>query len=306
MNIPLFDAHCDTAFRIFERSERLRENSGHIDLARSGRYLPYAQFFAFWANKRGFDHFMDMYNYFRPQLDGGSIALCVTGAELEAAGNAGVAAAILSVEGGELLDCSVERLRDAHRLGVRAVNITWNYDNELSGSRAGSGGGLTSKGFEFVREMAALHMLTDVSHISDRGFFDVCETVSGPFIASHSNSRSVCDHKRNLTDDMFKALRDSGGVAGINLYPYFLNGTKNAACEHALRHIFHLLELGGEKSICLGCDFDGIDDTPSDIEDLTGMVKLYDVLSEHGVGRSTLLDIFYNNLMRVVKETCDM
>ena len=136
-------------------------------------------------------------------------AFCRTGAEAEAAFRSGRRAAFLSVEGAELLDCSLERLEEAHAMGVRAVNPTWNHVNALSGTNAEEPErGLTPQGRVFVRKMERLGMLVDVSHLSDPGFWDVAEELSGPFFASHSNARAVFSHPRNLTDEQFTAIID--------------------------------------------------------------------------------------------------
>lgn len=170
-------------------------------------------------------------------------AFCRTGAEAEAAFRSGRRAAFLSVEGAELLDCSLERLEEAHAMGVRAVNPTWNHVNALSGTNAEEPErGLTPQGRVFVRKMERLGMLVDVSHLSDPGFWDVAEELSGPFFASHSNARAVFSHPRNLTDEQFTAIIDHNGVVGLNLYANFLG--ERADLDTAIAHLEHCWSWG--------------------------------------------------------------
>ena len=115
----------------------------------------------------------------------------------------------------------------------------WNEQNPLTGSHV-TGGGLTDMGREFVREAQRLGMLVDVSHISDEGFWDIMKITEAPVIATHSNSRAVCDVSRNLTDDMFKAICQTGGVAGFNMYTDFIGKKPDLEDECPEKHQFRV------------------------------------------------------------------
>lgn len=301
MEMPLFDAHCDTAFRTLEKGEGLYRNSGHTDLRRGGEYKPRVQVYAI------FDEGGDLRAKYRRQLfhlksqlemNSGIVSLCTSKADILKTISQGRQAAVISVEGAELLGCGEEGLREAYKDGVRAVNITWNHENALSGSNAeGTDRGLTPAGRDFVRRCSKLGVIVDLSHISDPGFWDTLETAEGQIMASHSNSRAVCAHRRNLTDDMFRALMARGGVAGINLYAEFLG--ENADIETVVRHIGHFLELGGERNIGIGADFDGCDRLPRGIRGIQDMGRLYEALLNRGVPKNVADDIFFNNFMRI-------
>jgi membrane dipeptidase len=134
-------------------------------------------------------------------------------------------------------------------------------------------------------------VIADVSHLSDRGFDDVAKTINTPFIATHSDSRKICDNKRNLTDGQFKEIVRRGGVVGLNLFPAFLGGgSVDAVC----RHVDHFLSLGGENTIAVGADFDGVARLPNDITGIADMVKLYELLSEY-YGETIADRIFFGN-----------
>ena len=132
-------------------------------------------------------------------------------------------AAILSIEGAELIGCDPGQVETAAEWGVRFLNPVWNWPNVLSGTNCrDTDRGLSPLGADFLRQLEACHICPDVSHISDPGFWDVVRLARGPVVATHSNSRALCPHRRNLTDDMFWAIRDSGGVVGLNLYRPFV------------------------------------------------------------------------------------
>ena len=137
-------------------------------------------------------------------------------------------------------------------------------------------------------------MTVDVSHLNVTGFWQVARLVKSPIVASHSNAHAVCPHPRNLTDDQFRAILDSGGLVGINLYPPFLGGDDLPAIE---RHIAHFATLGGEKALCFGTDFDGMT-PPKAWNGLSFMTKIWDYLQGRGYTLDFLEDLFYNNAYR--------
>mgnify|MGYP004597030339 FL=1 len=143
--------------------------------------------------------------------------------------------------------------------------------------------------------------MLDVSHLSDRGFWQLCEHASRPFVASHSNARAVCAHPRNLTDEQFRALCDCGGVAGVNLYADFLREDAPATLDDVYRHIDHFLELGGDGHLCLGGDLDGCERLPDGFGGVNDYRKLQDYLHARGYAEAVLENLFYKSLMKVVK-----
>ena len=304
--ISYFDAHCDTAARLWSSGyrENLWENSFHVDLSRGVKYEKRAQIYAIFANSAKCENVETRYHEIRDAFltelkkQEKHVSLCRNADEAETAFSEGKQAAFLSVEGAELLGCRVDALEEVYELGIRAVNITWNHANLLSGSNVENiNDGLSSEGIDFVRACGRLGVAVDVSHISDAGFRDVLRYASGPVIASHSNARALCPHPRNLTDDMFRELCAYGGVAGLNLYPLFLG--EKADIDTAVRHLEHFLALGGEKHLGLGCDLDGIDSMPAGIGGVQDLDKLYVRLAELGYPHSLLNDIFFGNFMRI-------
>lgn len=185
--------------------------------------------------------------------------------------------------------------------------LSWNYENELCYSAAmadgASGFGLKKRGFEFLEEMEAIGMIPDVSHLSDEGFWDLLKVCKKPFAASHSNARSVCGHRRNLTDEMLHQLGEHGGVAGLNFYPEFLGeDLEREACLDVLaKHACHMMQKGGAACVGLGSDFDGFtgDGRPADASDIDDLVW---ALHRAGMTEEETEGILYRNVMNFYKE----
>lgn len=309
--MKLFDGHCDTILGLLGSPKSgplppgsLYENGLQVDLKRGLEMEAYAQTFAlFGFREMGFpDIFDTLYSRFTAEAEACSEHLCFCRSRRDAldAAKEGKAAAFLSIEGAEVIDCRPEKLEEAAEKGVRGFGICWNRANEITGTNAQEPDrGLSAKGKDLVKLAMELGLTADVSHLSDPGFWDVEKLAKGPFIASHSNSRKIHDHPRNLTDDMFRAIRDHGGTVGINLYNLFL-GEDKVTVETVLRHIDHFLDLGGEKTLAIGGDLDGCDQLPEGIRGIQDVYLIRDALASRGYEESLLDDIFYYNLLRVL------
>ena len=301
MGIPYFDAHCDTLSVLHSRGAEwsLGANAAQVDIDRLSAYSPAAQVVAFWGG-----HYEEGLALLRRGLarDGRAV-LCRTAEEVRKANAAGKVAALLSVEGAEILGCSIERLREAReRDGLAMINLCWNSDNALCGAAMDSGSGLTDAGRAFVRAAQDVGVAVDLSHASERTFWDVLEIAEKPVIASHSNAAALSsEFPRNLTDEQFTALVKCGGGAGLNLCAGFIGlGRDIGAC---CAHIEHFLALGGEKSLFLGTDFDGIAAVPRGLYGVQDMWKLYEALLERGHSEELVQDIFYGDLLRILGRT---
>lgn len=308
--VPYFDAHCDTLSRCLEQDACLWENDGQLDLKRLSAFPKAGQIFA-------------VYHDSAIPVEGGTFAMCQrqqalfadfcrkhadrmtqcrTGEEIDGAVAAGKLAAVLSVEGGELLDCDPVRLDWAQQVGVRCVNLTWNHANALSGSNVEDRErGLSDVGREFVRQAQSRSILVDVSHLSDPGFWDLMDVTEKPVVATHSNSRDLCNHTRNLTDDMFRAIVQTGGVVGINFWVRFVGDSAEPTMDDLMRHVDRFMDLGGAKHLCLGGDLDGCDRLAGGMTGVQDVPKLWRALADRGCGKAELEDLFFNNLRRVLE-----
>ena len=312
MRLPVFDLHCDTALALSERADvytSLRSNHRHVDLTRAGELGGYAQCFAMfttpdfdqWYGKPVTEVFDTMLSNLEQEIERNSDIIAKAGstAEIEANRAAGKMSAILTLEGPAGIGFDAGRLEELYKRGFRISTLGWNEKNILVGSHR-TGGGLTDAGREYVRECQRLGILVDVSHISDEAFWDIMDITEAPIVASHSNLRSVCDHSRNLTEDMYRAIVQTGGTAGINLCAPFIKAEGadfDATCDHILR----MLEIDSSgEHVSLGGDLDGCDELPAGFVGIQSYNALADRLFERGLDEQTIRNIYWNNTMGVM------
>ena len=312
MNFPVFDFHCDTALVLLgddrNQAGSLRKNSGHIDLERAGKLGGYAQCFACFTTDlpeilKGISPivlFERELATIQREMDKNSdlISIAYSTQEIEENRAAGKMSGILTLEGTAGIDYNPALLEDLWAIGFRVSSLGWNERNPLTGSNV-TGGGLTDLGRVYVREAQRLGMRVDVSHISDEGFWDIMKITEAPIIATHSNSRAVFDHSRNITDDMFRAICETNGVAGYNTCREFTGEPSDldTICDH----ILHFMELDPEgKHIALGGDLDGVDAMPDGFEGVQSYPVLAQRLIARGLTRENVMDIFWNNAIRVL------
>lgn len=310
---PIVDAHVDTVLDVAAGRRRLGERSlqGHVDLPRLEQAGVGVQVFAHYVEPVYKPHaalarFMELYDAFLDAVAAypDRITLVTDVAQLDATLASGKIAAIIGVEGGEVLQGRVGLLRVLHRLGVRLLGLTWNERNELADGAgdARSGGGLSRLGEQVVREMNRLGMVVDVSHLSDAGFYDVLAVSSQPVVASHSNCRALCNHPRNLTDDQIRALAARDGVVGINFYSRFLRESAPATLDDVVRHVEHVAALVGTRHIGLGSDFDGMDAPPQGLEDVTRLPRLFEALLRRNWREDDVRAVAGGNLLRLFRQ----
>ncbi|MFR5701764.1 MAG: dipeptidase [Eubacterium ramulus] len=230
----------------------------------------------------------------------------------------GVMSALLTGEEGEITMGNPDFLDFLYKLGMRMMTLTWNYENSLGfpnvrlDKKASASSdryclsqnkGLKEQGIVFLEEMERLGMIIDVSHLSDAGFYDVLEHTTKPFVASHSNARSVCPAVRNLTDDMVRRLAERGGITGINFCKEFLGkpDISQNYLDQAVVHMKYLMNLGGEDFVALGSDFDGIT-RYHDLPDCSVMPKLVHTMKKAGLTPTQIEKICYKNTLRVYRE----
>ncbi|RLI19338.1 membrane dipeptidase [Candidatus Bathyarchaeota archaeon] len=311
------DTHCDTLLRILpppgsgRKPIKLGERSdeGHIDLPRLRDGGVDCQVFAIYTGWRpnppdALLRALQLIIAFERECDENEdLVKAESYGDIMRAVEGGRIAGLLSLEGAEPLMGDPEMIRVFHRLGVRMISLTWNWRNPfadgVAASRAESR--LTDLGLEAIGEMERLGIILDVSHLSDSCFWDVAEVAGRPFIASHSNCRALCNHPRNLTDDMIRAIADHGGVVGINFAPDFIHKEK-ATLSRVVDHIDHVVEVAGIDHVGLGSDFDGIRSTPEGLEDVSRLPGITEELLRRGYSEGEIRKILGGNHLRVFRE----
>lgn len=299
--MKLFDLHCDTLYRAFFENGGLFNNDFHISFDKTDDIEPYIQCMAVWVpdefrNKNAIQLFENCRKKLNDELKDTNIKIIYSQddiIEIESKKGKGV---VLTVEGGAVLGGKLENVDYLAKCGVKIMTLTWNGNCELGDGIGVEGAkGLTDFGKSAVAKMEQNSIVVDVSHSSVPMFYDVAELSTKPFCATHSNSKQICPHRRNLTDEQFSIIRDKGGIVGLNLSRGFLREDEDKACMlDVLRHAEHFLSLGGEKTLAIGTDFDGTD-IPIDMTGIESMNKLYELFLKHNYNEKLLEDIFFNN-----------
>ena len=281
------DLHCDVLAKLLTGEAASFDGPGsegldvtHEGLTASGAVL---QTFAVWLPKRVPQTFLSVAAavdlFFRRVLSRPNMTLVRSPADLAACAP-GRPGALLALEGAEGLEGSISALHLLHRLGLRMLGLTWNDANwAADGIMEPRGGGLTRAGRELVRACNELGIIVDVSHLSERAFWDTIEQSARPVVASHSNVRSVCAHPRNLADDQIRAIIDAGGLIGLTFVPWFVRDGGTVGPEDLIPHIEKVLELGGERHLALGSDYDGIDRHVRGLDGPRGTAEFLDMLA---------------------------
>jgi membrane dipeptidase len=243
----------------------------------------------------------------------GQFRWCRTASEVRAAMAAGIVAGVLHFEGAEPIGPNLDALHLFHAMGLRSVGPVWSRPTIFGHgvpfrfpSSPDTGPGLTDLGCDLVRECNALRIMLDLSHLNEAGFWDVARLSDAPLVATHSNAHSVTPSSRNLTDRQLQAIRDTGGMAGLNFATCFLrpDGKQSAdmTLEPVKRHINHMLQMAGEDHVGLGSDYDGAT-TPQDIGGAEGLPVLIAAMREMGLGEPLIAKIAHGNWLRLLERT---
>ena len=315
----LIDMHCDTlSYLMSDKSISLRENALCIDIQKMRRAGSMAQVFACFIHKENFPGeggYDDAYSYALNMLERGKNAFTEVSDEMKLIQNYEELmqcsahkkiGAILTIEEGGILNGRMKRLEELYKKGIRLITLTWNYENCIGYPNSRDfeimNKGLKPFGMEVIDSMNDLGMIVDVSHLSDGGFWDVIKHSRKPVVASHSNARSICNHPRNLSDEMIRELSRQGGVAGLNLYPYFLHKSGKTTVEQMAEHVVHMYAIGGEDVIAVGTDFDGYDEGESEVTHMGQMELVFEAIKKRGFSERQMEKFWHGNVLRVLRE----
>ncbi|WP_435199963.1 dipeptidase [Janibacter sp. GS2] len=242
-----------------------------------------------------------------------------TAADVRAAWDEGRHAALVGMEGGHSINDSLETLATFADRGVRYMTLTHNDNTGWADSATDERvhGGLTDFGREVVRSMNALGVVVDLSHVSAETMHDALDETRLPVMFSHSGARAICDHPRNVPDDVLGRVPGNGGIVMANVVPKFVNQARAdaalgrteivpdpvATTEHVVAHFEHLREVVGIEHVGIGADYDGVDETPVGLEDVSSYPRLFAALGERGWSRTDLEALAHGNVLRVLQDT---
>lgn len=306
--MKFIDLHCDTASMIYYKNQHLGANNFSIDAEKLKRGNAAAQFFAFFINDKKHDdkkEFEKMYYNFMKEIDN-TPDICIAKSYNDYKENSrkDKISAFLTIEEGQVLEGSMDNLYDVYEKGIRLITLTWNYENSIGYPNCRKefmNLGLKDFGIDLLSEMNRLGVIIDTSHLSDGGFYDVAKYSKKPFIASHSNSRAVKNHARNLTDDMIKILADKGGIMGLNYCNDFVSDENTTTINGLIKHIDHIVNVGGQEIIALGSDFDGIENEV-EFKNPVHIDMFYNALKKNGYSDDFIEKLFYRNAERFIKD----
>ena len=319
----IIDFHCDTISKIYDYRNNgedinLKQNNLHLDIDKMKKSDYMLQVFASYINlkydknplQNCLNHIDLLYKELEKYKD--DISIVYNYEDIIRNKKNNKISALISIEEGGVCKGDLALLRNFYRLGVRMMTLTWNYENELSYPNGhyydevrNERKGLKEKGFEFIKEMEDLGMIIDISHLSDDGIYDVYNNTKKPFIASHSNARSICSHGRNLTDDMIKKIGERGGLIGINFYSTFLKDNltykDTSMIKDIIDHMKYISNIGGIDVVGVGTDFDGID-CGLEFKDSSNMQLIAEDMKKNGFSEEEIEKVFYKNGLRLFKE----
>ena len=306
----MIDLHCDTIMQLLDHPDSgdLYRNTWKIDIEKLQKAHSKVQDFALFINlgdtNDPYGRYEEMRNLCTTQIHlyGEHIQHVLSYQDVESVYKSGKIGALMSIEEGGVLGGDLDKLKQAYQDGVRLITLTWNYPNSLGEPHCGEQHKkLTPKGIEFVEAMQDLGIIVDCSHLNDAGTEQLGDILDVPFIASHSNSREVTAHTRNLPDNLIKLIANKGGVIGLNFAQSFLGTSPVSRIEDIVKHGLYLINKGGEDVVALGTDFDGIK-PDTEIKDASEMYRLYDAFKEAGLSVDQCEKLFWKNADRLLKE----
>lgn len=278
-----FDLHCDSLFESYEKKQSIKNGNLCVNFDRISKFNRYVGCFAIWIpdyldENQSFDFFKKVNRFFEENKE-------------DIPSNSEI---ILTVEGSKLIGNDLSRIKFLKEKNVKIITLTWN-----SSCRIGDGcfvknpKGLSDFGRLAIKEMEKNNIIVDISHASEKLFYDVLEIAENPVIATHSNSKAVFNHVRNLSDRQFEEIVKNKGIVGVNLCEEFLS--KNSpSLNDIFMHIEHFLSLSGENTLCIGTDFDGCK-TPKKIKNVSQIPILYEYLLKKNYPEKIVDKIFFNN-----------
>ena len=311
----VIDLHCDTALKLLN-GQNINNSTNQFTLDNALKYDKYIQLFAMYIEPEyvingEYDLCLRLIDCVKKEVNNNDkyMKIITTKDELEIyfSNENRSLGIILTVEDASCLESKIENVKKLFDNGIRVIGLTWNENNNVASGASCIGEedyGLSEFGIEVIKKMNDLNIIIDVSHLSEKSFYDVMKITNKPVIASHSCCKSLCNHRRNLTDDQIKLISSSGGIIGVNFYKEFLNeDIDKVYIECLVKHIRHIYNVGGKECICIGSDYDGMgkDKTVIGLEDNSKLVNLIFYLKEDNFTDEEIDRIMWRNQFEFLK-----
>lgn len=310
----IVDGHCDTLQRAFDENLSIFNTKFDFNMTNAEFVKPYIQFLASFINTKYdigniayvrvnemLDKFYKEYN----ENKNTDIVLIDTKSDLQKIINEGKIGILLTIENGAALSGNLLNLEKLYNRKIKVMSLTWNDDNFLAcGAFTKNDTGLTTKGRKCIKLMNNLGMIVDVSHISRKSFFDIINITDKSVIATHSCVNSLCENKRNLTDEQIKLIAKCKGMIGVCFYKKFLSNNKYVTIDNVVDHVDYISNLVGSEFVGIGSDFDGMEneDKPQDLKSVLDIKKIEEKLEKRGFSPKEINNIMGENYIRILNE----
>lgn len=307
----LVDGHCDTIKTALDKNVNLEDGSLSFNLKEAYNNRPLLQMMAAFVNpiyQNSFQRACDIISYFEKQKERyqDTLMQITSNSELEQfLEHPDKIGCMLTIENGRAIEDNLENIDYFYEKGVRVMSINWNEDNLLGcGAQTTLDNGLTNLGKEYVKKLNQKNIIIDISHSSEKTFWNAMKITEKPLVATHSCVYTLCHHPRNLKDEQIKEIANMGGIIGICYCAPFLSETGVAETKDIAKHIAYIASLVGIDYVGLGSDFDGLDDDeiPTNLKGIKDTTNLVQELKKYGFHENEIEKIMGENWIRVLKE----
>lgn len=307
----LVDGHCDTLSKALDEKSDLENKEYCFNLVDANKKTPCIQMMAAYIAPKfvdneigGFNRAINILEQFKKDKDKSEIINILNKEDLNKAVDEKKIGIILTIENGSAISGNIENIEKLYEKGIRVMSVTWNKDNDLGcGALTKNDEGLTKLGEEYIRRLEEKNIIIDVSHSSEKTFWDITKCTNRTIVATHSCANSICNHPRNLKDEQIIEIANREGIIGICFASHFLNESGKSDVVDIINHIKYIKDLVGIDYIGLGSDFDGVDfdDMPSDIRGIKDINKLEEKMKMEGFTEEEINKVMGENWLRVLE-----
>lgn len=308
----IVDGHCDTIQLALDKNLDLSDKSLSFNLAGALDNTPIIQMMAAFVNpsyKNSFKRACDIISYFEKQINKypQNLIQIRKSEDIEKVKKENKIGCLLTIENGSAIEDSIENINYFYKKGVKVMSVTWNEDNLLGcGAHTKNDNGLTEFGKRYIKELNKKKIIVDVSHSSEKTFWDVIDTSVEPIVATHSCCYTLCAHPRNLKDEQIKAIAQKGGIIGVCYCKEFLSNNKTAGTKEIVEHIAYIANLVGIDYVGLGSDFDGLEEKniPNNLRNIGQINNLIEELEKVGFSKQEIYKIMGENWLAKLCKLC--
>lgn len=307
----LVDGHCDTLSKALDEKSDLENKEYCFNLVDANKKTPCIQMMAAYIAPKfvdngigGFNRAINILEQFKKDKDKSEIINILNKEDLNKTVDEKKIGIILTIENGSAISGNIENIEKLYEKGIRVMSVTWNEDNRLGcGALTKNDEGLTKLGEEYIRKLEEKNILIDVSHSSEKTFWDITKCTNRTIVATHSCVNSICSHPRNLKDEQIIEIANREGIIGICFASHFLNESGKSNVVDIINHIKYIKDLVGIDYIGLGSDFDGVDfdNMPSDIRGIKDINKLEEEMKMEGFTEEEINKVMGENWLRVLR-----